>query len=478
MPLTREQKIYKIRLLEEKQRRLDYSKMERFKPYPWQLRYFAAGKNHKQRMLMAANQVGKTLLNCYETCCHITGIYPDWWPGVTFDFPITSWACGVSGEQIRDVLQKQICGQLSGKGFVSHGLLPPNLVVDFSRGMTPKLVKDLMIKHVSGKTSHLSFKSYSQGQHALMGPVIDHIQVDEEPTDEEIYGQLLTRTLNGNRNKGGYISLGFTPENGRTKLVSQFTEEIQEGQYFQNATWDDAPHLTEETKAQILSAYPAYQRDMRSKGLPLQGTGLVYQIDEQLIKEDLEHIPEHWARIVGIDIGYNHNTALVWMAYDRDTDTIHIYDIYRGNEGEANFYVISGILTTKGKWIPVAWPHDTYQHDRTSQIEFVEIYKNLGVNMLHAHSTFENGSNGREAGIMSLHNRMLSGRIKVASHLAEWFEEFRQYHRKNGIINRVHDDLLDATRYAEMMLRYAVSKYENELPEIYEDQEAKSTGYW
>ena len=41
------------------------------------------------------------------------------------------------------------------------------------------------------------------------------------------------------------------------------------------------------------------------------------------------------------------------------------------------------------------------------------------------------------------------------NHCSEWFEEFRQYHRKDGRIVKAHDDLLDATRYGVMMLRFA-----------------------
>jgi len=51
--------------------------------------------------------------------------------------------------------------------------------------------------------------------------------------------------------------------------------------------------------------------------------------------------------------------------------------------------------------------------------------------------------------------RMQTGRLKVAAHLADWWEEFRMYHRANGLIVKERDDLLCATRYALMMLRYA-----------------------
>jgi hypothetical protein len=39
--------------------------------------------------------------------------------------------------------------------------------------------------------------------------------------------------------------------------------------------------------------------------------------------------------------------------------------------------------------------------------------------------------------------------------LADWFEEFELYHRKDGLIVKLNDDLISASRYALMMKRYA-----------------------
>jgi hypothetical protein len=53
---------------------------------------------------MAANQIGKTLAGGMETAMHATGRYPDWWKGKRFEAPTVGWACGVSGEVVRDIL--------------------------------------------------------------------------------------------------------------------------------------------------------------------------------------------------------------------------------------------------------------------------------------------------------------------------------------------------------------------------------------
>lgn len=56
---------------------------------------------------------------------------------------------------------------------------------------------------------------------------------------------------------------------------------------------------------------------------------------------------------------------------------------------------------------------------------------------------------------MEMLDRMQTGRLKVARHLNDWFEEFRLYHREEGKVVKIDDDLLSATRYALMMLRHA-----------------------
>ena len=50
---------------------------------------------------------------------------------------------------------------------------------------------------------------------------------------------------------------------------------------------------------------------------------------------------------------------------------------------------------------------------------------------------------------------MQTGRFKVFRQLNDWFAEKRHYHRKDGKIVKERDDLLCATRYAVMMLRFA-----------------------
>jgi hypothetical protein len=65
------------------------------------------------------------------------------------------------------------------------------------------------------------------------------------------------------------------------------------------------------------------------------------------------------------------------------------------------------------------------------------------------------GGNSVEAGLMEMLTRMEQGKFRVFNTMYDWFEEYRMYHRKDGKLVKLKDDLMAATRYAVMSLRHA-----------------------
>lgn len=230
------------------------------------------------------------------------------------------------------------------------------------------------------------------------------------------------------------------------------------------ATWDDVPHLTQKQKDEMWSAYPAHEREARAKGVPMLGSGKIFPVPEDQIKCPPLAIPRHWAQIGGVDFGSDHPFAGARLAWDRDADCIYVTHTYRqrgefvNGEWSGNPAYHSVTLKSWGTWIPFAWPHDGLEHDRQSGERLAELYRTHGLNMLPERATHEDGGNGVEAGIMEILERMQTGRFKVFSNLNDWFEEYRQYHRKDGKIVKLRDDLLSATRYAVMMKRFACTE--------------------
>ena len=89
-----------------KKRQVEY-KLNYYKPYRFQKDFHRAGINANQRLLMAANRVGKSYVGAMEMAMHLSGDYPDWWEGKRFKEPIRAWVCGASNETTRDICQKE-----------------------------------------------------------------------------------------------------------------------------------------------------------------------------------------------------------------------------------------------------------------------------------------------------------------------------------------------------------------------------------
>lgn len=463
--LSREQKIELVKLLEEKKRRDNVYRYRTYYEtrYPWQKRFIANTREYSQVALIAANRVGKTDTATYVDAIHAMGDYPDGWTGHKFDHAPLIWILGYSGEKCRDLLQAPIIGRKTDNGW-EGGLIPGELIVSVEPMTgTPNAVRSVYIKHKSGGTAKIQFWSYSQGQHALMGDSVDWFHIDEEPKDPAIFPQVLTRTATGDKGNGGRGILTFTPENGRTDLVIGFMDNPSSAQACMNVGWDDAPHLSDKVKTELLSSFPAHQRDMRTKGIPMLGHGRIYDIADDEITCQPFACPDHFFVIDGQDFGWDHPQAHIQLWEDRDEDVIYISHVWKARQKKAD--EAWRIVKPWAKDVPTAWPHDGNQHEKGGGQQLKEQYKAEGFKMLGEHATWPDGGNKVEPGIHEIRERMLDGKFKVFSTCTDFFEEFRMYHRdETGKIAKTNDDVLDAIRYAYMMRRYAIQKYRISAP--------------
>src|SRR5205823_1533996 len=137
-------------------------------------------------------------------------------------------------------------------------------------------------------------------------------------------------------------------------------------------------------------------------------------------------------------------------------DCVYVVGIYR--EREQTPLMFAAGVRAWGKWLPWAWPHDGLRQDKDPQAgrQLAELYRDEGLDMLPMPASFsdEKLENSVEDGTMRILTMMQTGRFKVMAHLKEWFDEFREYYRKDGVIVKEVDDLMCATRYAVMMLRH------------------------
>jgi len=459
-----------LQIIEERRRT---HKIEYYDPYPFQKVFHHAKREKKgrpipsdstgtlstQRALMAANKVGKTRCGGFEAAFHLTGQYPDWWEGHIFRLPVKMVAGSNTNETARDICQLELFGDPNDELALGTGAIPKDCIGNKTRKAgVPNAFDSVMVKHVTGGWSKVAFRAYEQSAKKHMGWAIDVGWLDEEPP-QDIWSQYLRAVLASN----GILYLTFTPEEGVTEVVHGFKNDLQDTQALVSASWDDAPHMTPEAREEHLKTIPKHEREMRSKGIPKFGSGLVFEILEEDITVDPFDIPYHWPRIIGVDLGWDHPFAAVAIAWDRDTDTVYVYTEYR--EEKALMAVHAAAINPWGQWIPIVWPHDGMIKDKQSGKPLASLYRDeYHMNMWL--DCFSNppspgqqegsGGQGVEVGIMEMLNRMETGRFKVFSTCKSWFEEQSMYHRKDGQIVKLRDDLMSASRYAVQSLRFAI----------------------
>jgi phage terminase large subunit-like protein len=425
--------------------------VEFFEPYEPQLQFFLAGLDKRERLFMAGNQTGKSTSGAFEAACHLTGIYPPWWQGKRFLKPVTGWACGQSGQQMRETIQLKLVGMRIADG-VTGGLIPARLVAGhtLSHG-AGDLFDTIRIKHVSGGYSTLSLKSYEQDATKWQGQTVDFIWIDEEPPIKH-YNEALAR-LAGQ----GIVFITFTPLLGFSEVVSRFLREDDPKKMADRAVirmgLKHVTHFTDQEKERRVAGYSDWEREARENGDPMLGEGAVFRTPwDQIAIDSALRVPLHWAKLWGTDFGLTHPFAAVLIAWDRDSDVVYVIDTVRVAEKTPADHARR--LKQIAPDVRIAWPFDGNKRE-SSLSPLVTNYRKEGLHMLPTFAAWPDGSISTEKGIIDLDERMKEGRFRVLSHLADWQEEFRSYHRKDGKIVKLRDDLMSATRVAIMALRYA-----------------------
>lgn len=447
---------------------LSINRLGYYKPYAYQAEFHAArgkgtDKPAAQRLLMCANKVGKTYCTAMETAIHATGQYPQWWQGTRFAGPVELLVCGHTNDSVRDIAQRELMGNPTDSESIGKGTIPKTSIgkIRVKVGV-PNAFDSVRVRHVSGGWSTIYFRAYEQGWKKFQGIKFSAIWPDEEPP-AEIWSQLIRASLT---NKDAIIYCSMTPEEGMTETVTQFMENLAEGQALVTATWDDAPHFTEDEKRQRLSALRPHERDMRSKGIPLRGAGLVFPVsDESLLIEPIP-IPRHWPQIVGIDFGIStqHPFSAARWAWDRDNGIKYLIAEYQTTNDLPAAHVDA--IQQWGKWIPVAWPHDGANREKGTGDELQKVYRDKGLNLLPWKATNApdgalaqaegDGGNSVEKSVLAMLDDMYQSKIKAFNTCQTWFKEKRLYHRDlKAKIVRMHEDMICASRYGHMMIRHA-----------------------
>ena len=443
-----------------------------YEPSPKQLTFHNAGNAAFQRLFLAGNRTGKTFAALMEVAFHLTGYYPEWYKGFKLDFAPLVWSCAINVEKIRDVLQKGLFGDATNnyQGIIHNSLIVKVLKSNFC-------YDTIYIQHVSGNQSILKFKSYGQGSSTFQSDRCHVIHGDEQ-TPYDIYMECLARLMDVDGRGQGRAMISAFPQGGVDQLVSHFMhrteiikgnhgleqeemyvnppEEIVDGKFYMHASWDDNPHLTEETKTNMRKNYKPHELEAREKGIPTIGEGMVYQIPESVYLVTPFEIPSHWSRFNGMDVGWEDPTAVVFMAHDRESDCVYVYKEYKVNHQTPETH--SSILTTMGlDWIPTICDPASNMRSQDEGVTIMSKYHAAGIPIIK-------GKRTRETSIQEIMQRINTDRLKVFSNCRKFMDELRVYSRdmKGKVING-NDHLMNAWEYAILEgMRYGKTKTESE----------------
>ena len=427
---------------------------------PWQLDFHNAGKDNKERLVIAGNGTGKSLCGAVETAYHLLGDYPDWWEGYRFSHAPHFWIGSITNEIQRDYVQTLLLGKDLNES-LGTGLIPKNRIIgkpQTRQAGISGVVDTLRIRHASSDIAVASFKTYEQGWRKWQASAPDGIWMDEEPDEhvadqKDIFTEAQTRVFR----TSGILYVTYTPLLGETTLTKHFMYPKSKGIYCVSAGWNDVAHLKEEDKQRLIATYPASQVATRTQGVVMMGMGAVFDAPEEDITVAPFDIPAHYSRIKGIDFGLDHPCAVADIAWDREKDIIYLTRTWRKRTADMSEHVQA--INHITPWVPVSWPHDGTKRERSGP-RIKDHYRDC--KMLSKSACYDSntlGSQPVEPIILEIQNRILSGRFKVFSDCIEFFDEYRSFHRdKNGKPIALHDDVLKAVFYAVMMRRYSTTK--------------------
>jgi hypothetical protein len=227
---------------------------------------------------------------------------------------------------------------------------------------------------------------------------------------------------------------------------------------------DDALHIPKEQQAEILARYSESERATRAYGADMQGEGAVFTIPVDAIKFKFEPTAfnaSFYRWIWGPDLSHGgmsaaaHPFAAALLCHDPEADIVYVTHAVRMHRALPALHVQA--IKQHPCWdAPCSYPHDANRGaDLATATTFAGMYRKLGLNMRPRNACFKDGSIALEAGIAEMESRFASGRLKIASHLNDALDEYVGYHRVNGLIHKVDDDLLSAIRVGIMDLRHA-----------------------
>lgn len=480
-----------LAFLEEAERRKKYCKIDymfmdegpyKREYYPAFMKFFTAGAKYSERIICAANRVGKTTSAGTECTYHLTGKYPKWWNGRRWYRPIKMWAAGLTNELTRDGLQTVLFGEY---GQIGTGLIPKDDILEVKyRSNTNGSIDVALIQHydsqgVKDGVSAIGIKCYDQGPGKFQSTFQDIIWLDEEPPGADgmkIKTECLMRIAGVGDSEGGMLMMTFTPLHGISQVVLSFLPggrapinhvNPENDAWSIEVGWDDIPHISKKEKEDKIKKIPLHERNARTRGIASIGSGQIWPINEADVVVDWFPIPNDWPRVYGFDVGW-HKTAALWAAQDPNSKVWYLYDEYY--VGKALTVVHAQAIRSKGRWIPgVVDPASRRTRDDGTSL--MNEYLDMELDLYMA-------KNNIETGISSIWSMFAEGNLKILRTCQNLITEIRLWHKddKGRIPDLQPDHLCDCLKYLGLS-GFAVARVDPEYESDLEQEAANDKRY-
>lgn len=443
---------------------MQHNQLRYFRPFDYQLRFYATGLGVDRRGILAANRIGKTVSTCYETAMHLTGWYPEWWPGRRWTGAVTVFVAGESWAQTALVLQNELLGTSDARSTqdLGTGAIPrANIVTDSIRAEGANIVS-VEILHRTGERSRLIFGNYTQEVRNLQGFKIDIGVLDEQPPDD-FFSELVTRTATTQ----GQIMCSFTPLKGLTGLVSRFWNR-ETGYDFVRVAWRDVPELDPwgepfllaATREQLARDYLPHEREARMEGRPIMGQGAVFQMRTwpTYAPTQRDFRTGEYHRVIALDLGLVRDSTVITLMYWHPglrQAWLHRQIRVTGLEEANPTNYVQHLMRPEVFGCPIVLPPDASTPGRytMSAASIRDLFEEYGLNVVPRPVANPADSQGRVTnhksyGINVMRQMLEAGTLEISDTCQTFIREAENYHVDPQGRFSDPDDHIDSARYA------------------------------
>lgn len=406
------------------------------------------------------NGAGKTAVWAYITVCLAL-----WFQVKKFNLPFLGWKKRVwiltkSGSNVKNTIEPYLLWQWS--------------ITRIPEECIRKVTKDNgVLKSISlHNGTEINILTYDQGSENIQGANPDWIWLDEEPINENVVTEIIART----RVEECEMLVTMTPLSWLTRLYEFFfnakSQLIKDKSRVYLVSSLDNPFI-DKTWTEWLTDDEYRLRVLGSFESP---TWLVYSSFHRTRCTTPHFDPSDMGEVKyyrGLDFGVSHPTGCVLLAVDKD-DNIYVWDeVYRTNT------LLEDLASeiTKKTWLREI---EYTVRDSASKREGIEIAK-YWIKTVPADkfSKWEGDVSNRKAGIMMVNQLFKDGKLLISQNCKNLIKEFETHYyrenwKKDGEVNKINDDLLDALRYVLWTIKKNQVKWKTYEQRLFEKAQFKT----